>query len=304
MVPIVVPLLLTLGDTVPAESKVVVGKFGTLFVGIAKTGSPVGVEGKLTIGRPNESTLLGVMGSTSRLGVGMERGGGPVIVGITVEGELSDMLGRVVEGMTRLLGLRDGVDGTGDVVEGRMRLVRVVVAEERTTVANVLMGKLIDERLTVGRLNDGGDTLAAGIPIEPRLMDGKPGILRLIAEGIASETKGTLIGPGVGTGIPTYSTLTDTTCGGFAGVLLLLWMACRIDSTDVGGWLVGTLVSEGIWTGLAAMRETRRKRRVVERCMALPFSWNLSLVLPFFFFFFFLEELSGSLISQKDGAGA
>ena len=153
----------------------------------------------------------------------------------------------------------------------------VVVAEERTTVANVLAGKLTDERLTAGRLDDGivaEDTLVAGILIELILTGGRPGTLRLTADGIPTptETIGTLIGAGVGTGTPTYSTLTDTTCGGLAGVLLaLLWILGRIDNIDVGGMgeeLVTGIVAEGIWTGFAETRERKRKRRVVGRCMA------------------------------------
>ena len=131
MVPKIVPLLLTLDDIVPTEEVTVVGSnTGTLFVGIAKTGSPVGVDGKVTIGRPNESTLLGLVGRTSRVGVGMERGGGPVVVDIEVEGGEGDMLGRIVEGMmTLVVGLRDGVDGMGSAVEGSVMLDRVVGSE-------------------------------------------------------------------------------------------------------------------------------------------------------------------------------
>lgn len=80
----------------------------------------------------------------------------------------------------------------------------------------LVVGKLADGRLIGARLTDG------------RLSELKP-----------KETIGTLIGATVGTVTATYSTLTDTTWGEFAGspvdaveVLPPLVLACKTDSID------------------------------------------------------------------------
>ncbi len=80
-------------------------------MGTANIGSAVGVEGKLTIGRPKELTADGVVGSRSRLGNGMENGGGPAMEGIPVEDKVveeRDVPGRVADGRTRLVRLVGG----------------------------------------------------------------------------------------------------------------------------------------------------------------------------------------------------
>ncbi len=164
----------------------------------------------------------------------------------------------------------------------------MAVAEGRRIVASVLAEKLTEGRLADGREIDGrvvegtltAGRLANGRMIELGLMDERPIGIEL------GETEDTLIGARVGTGIPMYSTLTETTCGGFTGcavevvvVLLEPAMACSTDRIDVvrlegcpAGMLTGEelemeTVSEGSWIGLAEMRGITRKERILERCM-------------------------------------
>ena len=92
----------TLGEPTLKEAKVDPGTLSILFVGTPKIGSPVGVAGKLMIGRPKESTLGATVGSPSMLGGGMEKGGGLVIIGMVVESDGSG--GRDGEGMLALFG--------------------------------------------------------------------------------------------------------------------------------------------------------------------------------------------------------
>ncbi len=172
----------------------------------------------------------------------------------------------------------------------------MAVAEGRTMVASVLAGKLTEGRLADGREIDGRaieDRLtvgrhANGRMIELGLMDERPIELALTERipGELRETEGTLMGAGVGTGTPMYSTLTETTCGGFTGcavevvpVLLGPVMACSIDRIDVvrlegcpAGMMIGEeleteTVREGSWIGLAETRGMTRKGRMLERCM-------------------------------------
>ena len=172
----------------------------------------------------------------------------------------------------------------------------MAVAESRRIVASVLAEKLTEGRLADGKEIDGRvveatltvGRIANGRMIELGLMDERPIVLGL-TERIAfelRETEDTLIGARVGTGTPMYSTLTETTCGGFTGcavevvvVLLEPVMACSNDRIDVvrlegcpAGILTGEeleteTVSEGSWIGLAEMRGRTRNERTLERCM-------------------------------------
>lgn len=202
----------TPGEAIPKEAKLDPGTLSTLFVGIPKIGSPVGVAGKLIIGRPKESTIGAAVGSPSMLGGGMEKGGGLVIIGKVVESEGSgakDGEGGVAEGMLALFGravlgrlmekdVADGISCEGRVVE--MGGVVGRVAEERGIVGSVSEGVLIEGTLGDGSVNDGK-------PIEPRLPDrildsaivreGRPIVGRL-ADGILGagmETEGTPMEP-------------------------------------------------------------------------------------------------------------
>ena len=89
----------TLGEATPKDTKLDPVTLSILFVGTPKIGSPVGVAGKLMIGRPKESTLGATVGSPSMLGGGMEKGGGLVIIGVVVGSG-----GRDGEGMLALFG--------------------------------------------------------------------------------------------------------------------------------------------------------------------------------------------------------
>ena len=120
------------------------------------------------------------------------------------------------------------------LTEGRLpegRLMKGRVAEGMLIVGKLADGKLIGSRLVDGTLMDG--TLMDGTLMDGTLMDGRLGELN------PRETIGTLIGATVGTVTATYSTLTDTTWGGFAGspvdaveVLPPLVLACKTDSID------------------------------------------------------------------------
>ena len=124
--------------------------------------------------------------------------------------------------------------------------------------------------------------------VELALTDGRPTKLtegRLgeigLTEGVLSElkeTEGRLIGPKVGTGIPKYSTLTETSWGGPVGPLLPAVKDLNTERTDVvrlDECTAGTVmavelltVTEGITIGLAETREASRKGRMEGRCMA------------------------------------
>lgn len=98
------------------------GVLGTLFVGTANIGSAVGVAGKLTIGRPKESTLDGVIGTKSMLGTGTKNGGGSVIAVNPIEEEVSEgRKPKLSEGRLSVFGLLRSEervpepDGTGNV---------------------------------------------------------------------------------------------------------------------------------------------------------------------------------------------
>ena len=123
-------------DGTPTGGKLGVGTLSTLFVGILKIGRAVGVAGKLIIGRPKESTAGGVGGTMSMLGVGMKNGGGPVIVGISIEGKLSE-----------------GMDRSGMVAEGRLADPRL--ADGTVTEGTPADGNVSSPRLVVGVPNDG-----------------------------------------------------------------------------------------------------------------------------------------------------
>lgn len=101
-----------------------------------KIGRAVGVAGKLIIGRPKESTLGGVAGTMSMLGVGMKNGGGPVIVGISINEKLSE-----------------GIDKLGMVAEGRLTDPRL--ADGTVTEGTPADGSENEPRLVVGVSNDG-----------------------------------------------------------------------------------------------------------------------------------------------------
>lgn len=126
-------------------------------IGTPKVGSAVGVAGKLTIGRPKESTLDGVVGTKSMLGTGTENGGGPVIAGNPIEDEVSEGVklglpeGRLIEyglprsgsrvtepgladvavakGISTPLGLADGTGDVGIASEGTTMLLKASEAE-------------------------------------------------------------------------------------------------------------------------------------------------------------------------------
>lgn len=104
------------------DGRLVEGGIGNLFVGIPKIGSAVGVAGKLTIGRPKESTPDGVIGIRSMLGTGTENGGGSVTAANPIEYEVSE--GRKLRlpegrlsgvGLPRSEGKVTEPDGTGNV---------------------------------------------------------------------------------------------------------------------------------------------------------------------------------------------
>lgn len=195
----VVLLLLTLGDGISKDVKLNGTALSTLFVGILKIGSAVGVAGKLIIGSPKELTMGGAVGIESILGNGMESGGGPVVAGSPIEGILtggSDDSGTVTEGnWTPPWRLAYGtpienpipggkvtggtpVDGNesvptladGRASEGKVGEISDMVgsaAEGRVGVGTVTEGTL-----TEGGLSDGGVKDAR--PIEPELSDGRP----------------------------------------------------------------------------------------------------------------------------------
>ena len=120
------------------------------------------------------------------------------------------------------------------LTEGRLpegRLMEGRVAEGMLIVGKLADGRLIGSRLMDGTLMDG--TLMDGTLVDGRLMDGR------LSELKPKETIGTLIGATVGTVTATYSTLTDTTWGEFAGspaeadeVLPPLVVACNTDGID------------------------------------------------------------------------
>lgn len=106
-------------------------------MGIPKIGSAVGVAGKLTIGRPKESTLDVVIGTMSMLGTGTENGGESVIAVNPIEDEVSEGVklglpeGRLIEyGLPRSgrrvteLGLADGTGNVGMASEGTTMLLK------------------------------------------------------------------------------------------------------------------------------------------------------------------------------------
>lgn len=137
--------------------------------------------------------------------------------------------------------------------------------------------------------------MAEGSPNETGLTEGTPRETKL-AEGVPivlKETDGRLIEPRVGTGIPTYSTLTETSWGGFPGTVETLpppplLSACNTDSTDEvrrGGCPAGTVtavvlatgtVTDGIRIGFAEMRRASSKGRRLERYMIMEelFLWQ------------------------------
>lgn len=189
---------MTLDDETPTEGKLVGETLSTLFVGISKIGSAVGVAGKVMIGRPKESTLDGGVGIMSRLGSGMENGGGPVIAGNPVEGKPSDgrpdagvvkegspIVGKLADGKPIGFGLAEGAFPEGDIWPTGRAVVNV--AEGRAMITSVLGGKLAEGRLPDERLSDGRPTgLTEGRPGEIGLTEGVLGVLR--------ETKGRPIG--------------------------------------------------------------------------------------------------------------
>ena len=114
------------GDETVTDGKftygaVISGTLSTLFEGIAKTRGLVGVAGKLSIGRPNESTGGGSVGSISMLGDGMINDGGPVIEGVPNEDKVTEernMPGVVSEGRLIETELPDGTVNEGTLTEG------------------------------------------------------------------------------------------------------------------------------------------------------------------------------------------
>lgn len=87
------------------------GIISTLSGGTSKVKSAVSAVGNLIIGRPKESTLDRGTRISSLLGIGMENGGGPVIVGNTIDRKVSEgwpRSGRIVEGIMRSLRMFEG----------------------------------------------------------------------------------------------------------------------------------------------------------------------------------------------------
>ena len=195
----VVLLLLTLGDGISKDVRLNDTVLSTLFVGILKIGSAVGVAGKLIIGSSKELTMGGAVGIESILGNGMESGGGPVVAGSPIEGILtsgSDDSGTVTEGNWtppwrlaygtpienpipggKVTGGTpvDGIASVPTLADGRASEGKV--GERRDTVGSaaegrVGVGTVTEGTLTEGGLSDGGvkDTR----PIEPELSDGRP----------------------------------------------------------------------------------------------------------------------------------
>lgn len=157
------------------EGKAVGEMLSALFVGISKIGRPVGVGGKVIIGRPKESTMDGGVGIESRLGIGMENGGGPVIAGNPTEGMLRD--GRVEEIGDMVGSVAEGTAIVGSVSEGE--LIEGTLGDGTVRNGGSIKPKLSGGRFSAGIVTEGG-------PILGRLSDGRP-IESAVAEGAFSE---------------------------------------------------------------------------------------------------------------------
>ena len=119
--------------------------------GMAKTRGPVGVAGKLNMGRPNESTGAGSVGSKmSMLGEGMRSDGSPVIDDCSIEDRL---------------------------IEGRVEVVGIV-EEDRLSETGVPGGMLAGSTLADGSVN--GSELPDGMLAGSTLAEGRVNVERLV----------------------------------------------------------------------------------------------------------------------------
>ena len=148
------------------------GTLSTLTEGIARSGGSVGVAGKLIMGRPNESTGGGSVGSISMLGDGMINDGGPVIEGISIEDNVTegrDVSGIVSDGRLIETGLPDGMVTGGTLADGSANVSGLAGGVSNDGCVNVTLGDVI-----VKEVAPIVDKVADTTPIELRLPEGTP----------------------------------------------------------------------------------------------------------------------------------